>query len=197
MMHIKNYFSVEQQLELIEIAREVAKAAPLFTPVMPHSNKPFNVRMTSCGVTGWISDTKGYRYSPTHPSGKSWPAMPDRLRQIALDLAALVGEFDYRPETCLINYYERGKGKLGLHQDNSEVNLKPALISISLGDSAIFAIGGSKRSDPLQRIQIDSGDVVILHGESRLAYHAVERLIPNSSLLKNGGRLNFTIRQVN
>ena len=119
--------------------------------------------------------------------------MPDKLTLLAKKLANLVDEPDYRPDTCLINY----KSKLGLHQDNSEPNLKPAIISISIGDDCVFAIGTTNRKDPVQEILLRTGDVLIMHNESRLAYHSVKRIIPNSSnILKNNGRLNFTIRQV-
>ena len=98
------------------------------------------------------------------------------------------------PQTCLINYYSES-GRLGLHQDKSERNLKPPIISISLGDDAIFLLGRNRNE--IQEILLRSGDVIILFGESRLYYHGIKRIIPGTSnLLKNGGRLNLTIRQV-
>jgi alkylated DNA repair protein (DNA oxidative demethylase) len=166
---------------------------------MPSGLK-FHCSQTSCGIVGWLSDRKGYRYSHINPvNNQPFAAMPTELIDIAQSLAKLVGEFDYQPETCLINFYPaNAKSKLGLHQDNTESNLKPCIISISLGDDCSFVIGSNRsRKDPLDGILLRSGDVLILHGDSRLAYHGVQRILPKTSnLLKNYGRLNLTIRQV-
>ena len=198
MLHLKNYFTPSEQLNLVEMCRRICDVSPMSTPVMPSGHK-FNCQMTSCGTVGWISDLQGYRYSKIHPvNQKPFAVMPQELIQLSQKLARLVDEPDYRPDTCLINYYPASaKSKLGLHQDNSERNLKPAIISISIGDDCVFAIGTSNRKDPLQEILLRTGDVFIMHGQSRLAYHSVKRIIPNSSnILKNNGRLNLTIRQV-
>ena len=200
MLHLKNYFSVCEQHNLVELIRDVAKVNGGMTiPVMPTGQK-FNCSQTSCGIVGWLSDRKGYRYSSINPvNNQPFAAMPTELIDIAQSLAKLVGEFDYQPETCLINFYPaNGKSKLGLHQDNTEQNLKPCIISISLGDDCSFVVGSNRsRKDPLDGILLRSGDVLILHGDSRLAYHGVQRIIPKTSdLLKNNGRLNLTIRQV-
>lgn len=200
MLHLKNCLNFNQQLRLVEMCRDIAKVAPFVTPVMP-SGQPFNCQQTSCGQVGWISDKNGYRYSrKQQASNKAFPEMPEALADLAIHFANLVNEPTYLPDTCLINYYPASnKGKLGLHQDNSEANLKPAIISISIGDDCEFLIGGTKRSDALESIVLRSGDVLIMHGESRLAYHGVRKVIGGTApagLLKNGGRLNLTIRQV-
>lgn len=200
MLHLKNYFNEAQQQALVELTRNIARInGGMTVPVMPNGSK-FNCSQTSCGLVGWLSDRQGYRYSRINPvNNQPFAAMPTELVDIAQDLAKLVDEFDYQPETCLINFYPADrKSKLGLHQDNTERNLKPCIISISLGDDCIFAIGSSRsRKDPLTEIVLRSGDVLILHGETRLAYHGVKGLIPGTSdLLKNNGRLNLTIRQV-
>ena len=109
--------------------------------------------------------------------------MPTELIDIAQSLAKLVGEFDYQPETCLINFYPAtGKSKLGLHQDNTESNLKPCIISISLGDDCSFVIGSNRSQRPLDGILLRSGDVLILHGDSRLAYHCVKKSFPKPQI---------------
>jgi alkylated DNA repair protein (DNA oxidative demethylase) len=195
MIHLQQYLTLEQQNEILKVCREVARQFPLFIPTMK-SGKPFNCQMTNCGELGWISDTKGYRYSKEHPNGKPWTPIPEIINNLAKDLANQIVEPDYHPQTCLINYYQKD-GKLGLHQDNSEKNLKPAIISISLGDEAIFLMSGNKRNTPTKEIIVKSGDIIILYGESRLAYHGIKKIIPGTSnLLKNGGRLNLTIRQI-
>lgn len=200
MLHLNKYFTVAQQQALVELTRNIASINGGMTiPVMPSGHK-FNCSQTSCGLVGWISDRDGYRYSRINPVNKEpFAAMPAELIDIAQELAKQVNEPDYRPDTCLINFYPASsRSKLGLHQDNTERNLKPCIISISLGDDCIFSIGSNRsRKDPLTEILLRSGDVVILHGDSRLAYHSVKQIIPNSSnLLKNNGRLNLTIRQV-
>ena len=198
MLHLKNYLSTIEQAQLVQLARKVVEISPMMTPVMPSGHK-FNCQMTSCGTIAWISDSTGYKYTKIHPvTKKPFATMPDELTLLAKKLANLVDEPDYRPDTCLINYYPAtSKSKLGLHQDNSEPNLKPAIISISIGDDCVFTIGINNRRDPVKEILLKTGDVLIMHNESRLAYHSVKKIIPNSSnILKNNGRLNFTIRQV-
>lgn len=197
MRHFKQELNLKQQLSLVEICRNIAKVAPFTVPTMP-SGHPFNCQQTSCGTVGWLSDKQGYRYSRKQPNGQPWPAMPSSLEDLAIHAASLVGE-PLIPDTCLINYYPaNSKSKLGLHQDNTEANLKAAIISISIGDDCEFIIGGNRRSDPLETIILRSGDIIILHGESRLAFHGVKRIIPGAGpagLLQNGGRLNLTFRQ--
>ncbi|WP_350335850.1 alpha-ketoglutarate-dependent dioxygenase AlkB [Coralliovum pocilloporae] len=175
--------------------------APLFRPSMPRSGKPFSVRMSNCGSLGWVSDKAGYRYQSTHPdTGLFWPDMPQQLRTLWRDLLPNAAE----PEACLINVYD-AQAKLGLHQDRDEVNLDAPVLSISLGATALFRIGGTTRGGKTNRITLQSGDILILDGDSRLAYHGVTRIYPGTStLLKNvhpdipeDGRINLTLRRVN
>jgi alkylated DNA repair protein (DNA oxidative demethylase) len=103
---------------------------------------------------------------------------------------------DRKPDSCLINYYS-GAAKMGLHQDRDEASFDWPVVSISLGDDALFRIGGMDRRDPTESFWLSSGDVVVLQGESRLAYHGVDRVrFGSSRLLEGGGRLNLTLRVV-
>jgi len=181
------------QEALVADLREVVRAAPLFVPVMPRTGKPFSVRMTDCGPLGWVSDRAGYRYQPTHPvTGEPWPAIPARL----LDLWDAVTGHPHRPEACLVNFYEAG-AKMGLHQDRDEADLDAPLLSVSLGDSCRFRLGGVERSDPTRSFVLASGDVLMLAGPARLAFHGVDRILPGTStLLAGGGRINLTLRRV-
>jgi alkylated DNA repair protein (DNA oxidative demethylase) len=168
--------------------------APLFTPTMPRSGKEMSVRMTNCGPLGWVTDKeRGYRYQATHPvTGKPWPAMPESL----LKLWHEVARYPAPPEACLVNYYV-GDAKMGLHQDNDEVDFAAPVVSVSLGDSAIFRVGGLNRKDPTRARELKSGDVVVLGGVDRLAFHGIDRILPGTSdLLPEGGRLNLTLRRV-
>ena len=182
------------QAALMRDLRKILAAAPLFTPTMPRSGKPFSVRITNCGPLGWVSDRHGgYRYQATHPeTGKAWPAMPGAL----LELWREVAGYPAPPEACLVNYYA-ADAKMGLHRDEDEEDLAAPVLSVSLGDMAIFRVGGLIRGGPTRKIELKSGDVVVLGGEDRLAYHGVDRILPGTSdLLPEGGRFNLTLRRV-
>lgn len=194
----KSKLTKEAQQEILAAARRVVRQAPLFRPTMPVSGQPFGYSMTNCGDLGWIADKNGYRYQDNHPdTGKSFPAMPKAIQELALALAEGTGNGDFYPESCLLNFYSKGQ-KLGLHQDNTEQNLSAPIISVSLGDTGIFILGGKHRTDETKHYIIQSGDCIVMSGESRNYFHAFKGVVPNtSSLLRNGGRLNLTIRQVN
>lgn len=165
---------------------------------MPGSGQPFNYSMTNCGDLGWVADKDGYRYQKIHPEkGKSFPVMPKVIQELTIALAKETGHSDFYPESCLLNFYTKGE-KLGLHQDNTEKNLSAPIISVSLGDTGIFVLGGKHRTDDTKQYIVQSGDCIVMSGESRNYFHAFKGIVPNTSiLLKNGGRLNLTIRQVN
>jgi alkylated DNA repair protein (DNA oxidative demethylase) len=182
------------QIALMRELRAILAEAPLFTPTMPRSGKPFSVRMTNCGPLGWVSDQHGgYRYQATHPeTGKPWPAMPRALLELWREVAGYPGP----PEACLVNYYASG-AKMGLHRDEDEQDLAAPVLSVSLGDTAIFRVGGVTRGGPTRKIELKSGDVVVLGGDDRLAYHGIDRILPGTSdLLPEGGRFNLTLRRV-
>ena len=183
----------EAQAALVTELRDCAKVAPFFTPRMPKTGKPFSVRMTNCGTLGWVSDEKGYRYQPLHPeTGEPWPAMP----QVLLDLWRDLADYPHPPEACLVNFYEPS-AKRGLHQDRDEQEFEAPVVSVSLGDSALFRIGGTTRGGRTISFRLHSGDVLAFGGEARLAYHGIDRIIAGSStLLPQGGRINLTLRRV-
>jgi alkylated DNA repair protein (DNA oxidative demethylase) len=182
-----------QRVLLAELRRVIAQA-PLFTPTMPRSGTPMSVRITNCGSLGWVTDKeRGYRYQPTHPeTGKPWPPIPPVL----LDLWKEVTQYAAPPEACLVNYYA-GSAKMGLHQDKDEEDFAAPVLSVSLGDTGLFRVGGRSRKDPTQTFALKSGDVVVLGGEDRLAYHGIDRILGGTSdLLAEGGRFNLTLRRV-
>ena len=169
-------------------------AAPLYPPTMPRTGKPFSVRMTNCGPLGWVSDAAGgYRYQAAHPvTGRPWPPMPTTLVEI---WEAVTG-YPNPPEACLVNYYGPA-AKMGSHRDEDEEDKSAPVVSVSLGDDATFHVGGLKRSDPKQRLVLRSGDVFVLGGDARLAYHGIDRIHAGTSgLLTEGGRINLTLRRV-
>lgn len=192
--HLPAYLDVPAQRALVEDIRDVVQAAPLFTPEMPRTGKPMSVRMTNCGALGWVTDReRGYRYQPTHPvTGRAWPPIPHRLLAIWRDVSGA----DIDPEACLVNFYD-DTARMGLHQDRDEQDLSAPVVSVSLGDTCLFRIGGTARNDPTQSFRLNSGDVVVLGGESRMIFHGVDRIYPGTSpLLKSGGRINLTLRRV-
>ena len=193
--HLPNYLSSRAQCELLKATRNVISQAPLYRPTMPGSGKPFSVLMTNCGSLGWVSSQhEGYRYQPNHPElDQPWPALPVQL----LDIWSDVSNYNAAPEACLINWYEP-KAKLGLHIDADENDTLAPVVSVSLGDDALFRIGGLKRKDPTERLLLHSGDVIVLGGASRLAYHGIDRILPGTSdLIETAGRFNLTMRRVN
>lgn len=181
----------ETSQRIVTASREVAKAAPLVRPVTPGGRK-MSVRMTSAGRCGWISDRSGYRYADRHPSGVGWPPIPKPILGVWTDL---VGP-DRDPDCCLFNYYA-AEARMGLHRDADEGDFTWPVVSISLGDSARFRIGGVRRCDPTASVMLESGDVVVMGGPARLAYHGIDRIrFGSSRLLPSGGRLNITLRVV-
>jgi alkylated DNA repair protein (DNA oxidative demethylase) len=192
------YLDREAQTAVLLAIRAVFAAAPLFTPRMPKSGRPFSVRMSNCGALGWISDEKGYRYAPIHPeTGKPWPPLPEPLATLWDDVSG----YPHQPEACLINFYGP-EAKMGLHQDRDEADFSAPVVSVSLGDSCLFRVGGAKRGDQTRSFRLNSGDVVVLGDEARLAFHGVDRIYPGTSTLLTddgfvgGGRINLTMRRV-
>ena len=192
--HLPAHLSADEQVALVSELRAVISAAPLFQPRMPRTGSPFSVRMTNCGSLGWVSDAAGgYRYQPTHPAtGRPWPPIPSLL----IGLWNVVTGYLGSPEACLVNYYGP-TAKMGSHRDEDELNKTAPVVSISLGDDATFHVGGLRRSDPKRRLLLKSGDVFVLAGAARLAYHGIDRVHPGTSdLLAEGGRFNLTLRRV-
>ena len=187
----KGYLSRSAQEDLRDAVRDVVAAAPLFSP-MTRWGQPMKVRMTSAGRFGWFSDRSGYRYEARHPSGRPWPPIPEAALAIWRDVAGV----PRMPECCLVNFYSDG-ARMGLHQDKDEGDFEMPVVSVSLGDDALFRIGGRDRRDPTESVWLSSGDVLVLKRDSRLAYHGIDRVKPGSStLLSNGGRINLTLRVV-
>lgn len=179
------------QADLVAAVMAAAEAAP-FAHYGTAYGKAMSVAMTAFGPLGWTSDPAGYRYAERHPgTGAPWPAMPEAL----LDLWARLGDPEVPPDSCLVNLY-RGEARMGLHQDRDEADPRFPVLSISLGDTAVFRIGGTSRKDPTRSLKLSSGDVCRLAGPARLAFHGVDRVLPgSSSLVPGGGRINLTLRR--
>jgi DNA oxidative demethylase len=187
------YLDRERQQRLVAAIHQVFAGAPLFTSRMPKSGRPMSVRMSNCGPLGWMSDERGYRYAPLHPeTGRPWPPIPDALIAAWNDIA----RYPHPPEACLINYYGPD-AKMGLHQDRDEQDFAAPVVSLSLGDSCLYRLGGEARGDATRSFRLNSGDALVLAGAARLAFHGVDRIYPGTStLLAEGGRINLTMRRV-
>ena len=194
MQHYPQQLDRAAQAALLAEIRQIIAQSPLYTPTMPRSGKPMSVRMTNAGPLGWVTDkARGYRYQATHPeTGKPWPPIP----KILLDLWDELAGYPQAPEACLINYYASA-AKMGLHQDRDEEDFDAPVLSVSLGDTGIFRVGGTTRKSPTQKFELKSGDVFVLGGEDRLAYHGIDRVVAGTSdPLAEGGRFNLTLRRV-
>lgn len=192
--HMPGYIARPAQEMLVEEIRRVVQAAPLYVPAMPRTGKEMSVRMTNCGALGWVTDKeRGYRYQPTHPAtGEPWPPIPEALLQLWREVSG----YPHPPEACLVNFYA-ADARMGLHQDRDEQDFDAPVVSVSLGDDCLFRVGQNRREDGTKSFRLKSGDVVVLGGEGRLAFHGVDRIYPaTSALLKNGGRINLTLRRV-
>jgi alkylated DNA repair protein (DNA oxidative demethylase) len=190
---LPGYFDPEARRALLADVLARAEAAPFYTATMPRSGAPLSTRTTNLGPLGWVTDIAGYRYQAEHPhTGAAWPAMP----QVLLDLWRDVAGYPAPPEACLVNWYGPAS-RLGLHVDQDEEAVNAPVVSVSLGDDALFRLGGQSRRDPTRSFRLRSGDVVVLAGPSRRCFHGVDRIYPGTSqLVPGGGRINLTMRRV-
>ena len=176
---------------LVTSVFEGEAASPFWRPVTP-GGQSMSVSMTNFGPLGWVSDRTGYRYQPVHPiTGWPWPPIPAAL----LDLWSRLADAATPPDACLVNLYRDG-AKMGLHQDRDEADFSFPVLSVSLGDTAIFRIGGTERRGATRSVRLASGDVCLIGGAARLAFHGINRVLAGSSrLIPGGGRLNLTLRR--
>lgn len=179
--------SEEIQRKIIDEINRIQKIDPWITPTTAYGNS-FSIKTTNCGEYGWISDNKGYRYEKVNSFGLPWQPIPS----IILDVVSGLNLENFKPESCLINYYHHPKAKLGLHRDKDEKDLTAPIVSISLGDSATFLYGGINKK---KQLILKSGDVLIMKDEHRLAHHGIKSIDFGSSTLMQG-RYNLTLRKV-
>ena len=184
----------EQSDALLAAIAQVAAVSPFRHMVTP-GGYTMSVAMTNCGALGWSTDSRGYCYAAIDPlTGRPWPAIPDVFLRLAKMAAGQAGYPEFSPDACLINRYQPG-AKLSLHQDKDEARLDAPIVSVSLGLPATFQFGGLKRSDLLQRVWLEHGDVVVWGGASRLFYHAILPLKPGSHPQVGAWRYNLTFRR--
>jgi alkylated DNA repair protein (DNA oxidative demethylase) len=183
----------EQSALLAEIMARTEKA-PFYRPTMPGTGVPMSVEMTNFGSLGWLTDSaKGYRYEPVHPvTGAPWPDIPASLLRLWTETTG----YNAPPEACLVNLY-RTHARMGPHRDSDEEAMDAPVLSVSLGDTALFRFGGTTRRATTRTLKLASGDVLMFGGPSRLMYHGIDRIQGGShNLVPGGGRLNLTLRRV-
>jgi DNA oxidative demethylase len=193
---LRGFLDLEAQGRLLAAVALILAQAPPFRPTMPGSGRPFSVLMTNAGPLGWVSDRTGYRYQDRHPlTGLPWPAVAEPV----LEVWRAVAGYRAPPEACLVNLYAPA-ARMGLHQDRDEAALDAPVVSLSLGAGALFRLGGTRRDDPTLSFRLDSGDVLVLEGPSRLAFHGIDRVLSGTSPLPplpgGAARINLTLRRV-
>jgi alkylated DNA repair protein (DNA oxidative demethylase) len=188
-------FDAAAQATFVAALAAIVQAAPL-TRARTRSGGIYSAAMTNCGAVGWWSDEKGYRYTPVCPwTGRPWPAMPADLRAAATLAVAGTPWTGFDPDACLINFYAPG-AKMGLHQDKDERDFTQPIVTVSLGDSADFLVGGARRGDKTVPVVVNSGDALILGGPARLLFHGIRKIYPGTSPLPGvHGRFSLTFRR--
>lgn len=191
------WFTPAAQKALLADVLARLEAAPLYHPRMPGSGKLFSVQESNFGPLGWVSDRAGYRYQPIHPvTGAPWPPIPAALTMLWEQLAPHFLPAPPPPACCLVNLYRNG-ARMGQHQDRDESDDSAPVIGVSLGDEALFRVGGTSRRVATTRFAVASGDVVALGGPARMAFHGIDRVrTGTSTLIPGGGRLSLTLRHV-
>ncbi|KGM51293.1 alpha-ketoglutarate-dependent dioxygenase [Lysobacter concretionis Ko07 = DSM 16239] len=187
-------FALPRMGDLLPALDALLRAAPLRHMTTP-GGLAMSVATTSCGVLGWVSDRRGYRYAARDPvSGNDWPAMPPVFAGLARDAAAAAGFDAFAPDSCLINRYVPGT-RLTLHQDRDERDFAAPIVSVSLGLPAVFLFGGHARSDKAVHVPLAHGDVAVWGGVDRLRFHGVLPVKPGCHPVMGAQRINLTFRR--
>ncbi|MEJ2630712.1 MAG: DNA oxidative demethylase AlkB [Acidihalobacter sp.] len=187
-------FAAAEATQLMEAITGVYAQAPPRHMITPGGHR-MSAAMSNCGRYGWVTDHRGYRYETTDPdTGRPWPPIPGVIATLARRAAAAAGHADFEPDACLINRYAPG-AKMSLHQDRDEQDFSAPIVSVSLGLSATFLFGGSKRNERPRRIVVQSGDVIVWGGSARLNFHGIAPLPEGEHPLTGTCRINLTLRR--
>ena len=187
-------FALPRVAALLHEVETVVAAAPLRRMSTP-GGLAMSVAMTNCGTVGWVADRTGYRYEARDPlSGLPWPPLPATCDGLVRAAAALAGFEGFAPDVCLVNEYLPGT-RLSLHQDRDERDFAQPIVSLSLGMSASFVLGGLSRREPTRRLPLYHGDVLVWGGPARLRFHGVLAVRGEPHPLLGARRLNLTFRR--
>jgi DNA alkylation damage repair protein AlkB len=193
----QNHLAADEQRQVWEICRTLAGGpVPMYTPTVRGGRK-MSVGMLCLG-RHWNALTYSYEEHRTDFDGLAAPPIPPAFATLAADAARRAG-FDMRADLCIMNFYDR-ESRMGVHQDKDEpratIEAGIPIVSVSLGDTARFVVGGLSRREPTAPLMLHSGDVVVMGGPSRLRFHGVTRILPGTAPEGTGpGRFNLTFRQ--
>lgn len=193
-VYLLKHFVLQEAQQIVAHLSQIQSLSPARQMQTPGGQK-MSARITNCGEVGWVTDSKGYRYSALDPlTQQRWPDMPPLFKHLANVAAATAGFERYQPDACLINVYQPG-AKMGLHQDRDEQDFSQPIVSFSLGLPVIFQFGGAERNAIKTRVLLEHGDVIVWGRNKRLNYHGVLTLKPGHHPLTGSQRINLTFRR--
>jgi alkylated DNA repair protein (DNA oxidative demethylase) len=197
-LHLSRHLTPDSQQSLAAECLALGSATVgFYTPVV-RGMHPMSVKMLCLG-RHWNAATYRYEAARTDVDGLPVPSLPSSFAELARSIASAAG-FTMNPDICIVNWYTAAS-KMGLHQDKDEspesIARGAPVVSVSLGDTAIFRIGGLKRKDPVETVHLQSGDAFVFGGPSRLRYHGVSRIVPATGPADLGfeGRISLTFRE--
>ncbi|KAL3528558.1 hypothetical protein ACH5RR_007880 [Cinchona calisaya] len=218
MVLLKQYISFDDQVKLIKKCRDLGLGPGGFYQPGYHDGATLNLKMMCLGKN-WDPETS--TYGDERPcDGSKPPIVPvefcNLVKRSIEDNHAHLEKCNRKrnvedvlpsmsPNICIVNFYTKS-GRLGLHQDKDESreSLRRGLpvVSFSIGDSAEFLYGDQRDIDRVEKIKLESGDVLIFGGKSRNIFHGVSTIFPDTApkaLLEEtnlrSGRLNLTFRE--
>src|SRR5262245_859910 len=194
----RSWLSLDDQSRLVAECRALMNGpAGGYVPTVRGGGN-MHVRMMCLG-RHWNPLTYTYQSSRNDHDGLPVASIPESWIDLASAAASEAG-FAFRPDICLINFYD-ADGRMGLHQDKDEgaASLEAGLpvVSVSIGDTARFLFGGLRRRDAVESMFLESGDLFVFGGAARLRYHGVSRILAGTAPVSLGlsGRFNLTFRQ--
>tara|TARA_R110002050_G_scaffold1244_5_gene8831 strand:- start:137597 stop:138241 length:645 start_codon:yes stop_codon:yes gene_type:complete len=194
-VHVLRGFALPYVNDIMQALNgQIKSQSPLRKMTTP-GGYSMSVEMTSCGQRGWVTSRIGYQYADSDPlTNQPWPNMPRSFLTLAQSAAEAAGFKNFMPDSCLVNQYQAGS-KMSLHQDKDEVDLSAPIVSVSLGISATFLLGGFMRQDKTQRIQLHHGDVMVWGRADRLRFHGVLPVKAGLHSITEDYRINLTFRK--
>ncbi|WP_415853762.1 alpha-ketoglutarate-dependent dioxygenase AlkB family protein [Sinomonas sp. G460-2] len=194
-VHVPGWLALEQQAWIAARFREWA-AGPV--PLRGASVRGHEMSVKTVCL-GWHWQPYKYTREATDVNGRRVLPFPDwmlRVGRLAVAEAYRRETAEYTPDTALVNYYDDA-ARMGMHQDRDEVSLEP-VVSLSIGESCVFRFGNAEgRGRPYADLVLESGDLFVFGGPSRLSFHGVTKILPGTAPEGCGvaeGRINITLR---
>lgn len=197
-----NFLSPAEQRRVVELA---FSTVPGFYIPKTRWGQAMNLQMNCLG-RHWSARDYKYHSLRKDVDGRPCAPIPPELHEMARRAVVDTGYLaagEYRPfDSCIVNLYAEGTGKLGDHVDNSEpvaaLESGYPVVSLSIGAACIFRIGGLARTDPYESVTLESGDLVVFGRSKRLIYHGVKKVLPGTTptdlQMPEPGRINLTFR---